>query len=135
MRELILLSVISFLSLFSSGQTDPPPTPPGQEIVMPDEFAEFPGGASALKTYLTNMIILPTAVTEKGVEGKVYMRFVVSEEGSISEVKIAKKLKDCPECDKEAIRVIKGMPKWNPAKKNGKKITSYFYLPVSFKAD
>jgi protein TonB len=97
-----------------------------------DEYAEFPGGRAALQKYLDNNLQYPTTAKEMGIQGKAYLKFVVSDKGEISNVQILKGVSDCPECDKEAIRVVKGMPKWIPGKNNGKAVASWFNLPVKF---
>lgn len=98
-----------------------------------EEPAEFPGGMSALKKYLTDKLQYPEKAKEMGISGKVFIQFVVSKEGEVNNVKLKRGLSGCPECDTEAIRLIKSMPKWKPAKNNGKIVASYFNLPVTFK--
>ncbi|MDR0801333.1 energy transducer TonB [Fluviicola sp.] len=121
---------------------DPTPPKPKEEKVekkeeiiydIVDENADFPGGRAALLKYLSENIKYPQTAVEMGIQGKSYLQFVVSENGFISNVKVKKGVTDCPECDQEAIRVIKGMPKWTPGKVNGKAVNSTFSLPVSFK--
>ena len=85
------------------------------------------------KRYLAENIKYPQTAVEMGLEGKCYLQFVVSENGYISNVRVKKGVTDCPECDQEAIRVVKSMPKWTPGKVNGKAVNSTFSLPVSFK--
>lgn len=98
-----------------------------------DEPATFPGGYQALKEYLSKNIVYPSLAKEAGISGKVFLKFIVSKEGQISNVKVMRGIPDCPECDKEAIRVVKGMPKWTPGKNRGKAVNSVFNLPVQFK--
>lgn len=101
------------------------------EIV--DEPAEFPGGKMAMNTFLASNINYPETALKMGLQGKCYLKFVVNEKGEVSNVKIMKGVTDCPECDKEAVRVVKSMPNWKPAKMNGKAVSSYYTLPISFK--
>ena len=98
-----------------------------------EEPATFPGGTEALNKYLSGNLVYPQTAKEAGISGKVYLKFVVSDKGYISNVKIMKGVRNCPECDKEALRVVKNMPNWIPAKNNGKKVNSFFILPVAFK--
>lgn len=122
----------------------PPPdevvTPPDdkkEEVIIHDaveEQAEFPGGMAALKAYLANNIKYPEVALEMGIGGKCYLKFVVSTSGNISNVKVVKGVPDCKECDEEAMRVVRAMPNWAPAKNNGKAVNSYYNLPVTFKA-
>jgi len=119
---------------------DDPVTPPDdkkEEVIIHEaveEQAEFPGGMAALKQYLANNIKYPEVALEMGIGGKCYLKFVVSTSGNISNVKVVKGVPDCKECDEEAMRVVKGMPNWAPAKNNGKAVNSYYNLPVTFKA-
>ncbi|MNJ83794.1 transport protein TonB [compost metagenome] len=98
-----------------------------------DEQAEFPGGIAALKKYMMNNLQYPARANEMELQGKVYLQFIVSKEGEISNVKLLRGLPDCKECDLEAIRLVKAMPKWKPGKNNGKPVNSYFNLPVEFR--
>ncbi len=98
-----------------------------------DEAAEFPGGMGALKKYMTDNLRYPEKAKEIAISGKVYLQFIVSKTGDISNVKLLRGLPDCHECDAEAIRLIKAMPDWKPGKQNGKPVDSYFNLPVEFK--
>lgn len=98
-----------------------------------DEPADFPGGRAALLKYLSENIRYPQVAQEMNIQGKCYLTFVVSENGYISNVKLKKGVTDCPECDAEAMRVVRGMPKWTPGKNNGKAVNSVFSLPVTFK--
>lgn len=98
-----------------------------------DEPADFPGGMAAARAYLANNIKYPQTAVDMGIEGKCYLKFIVSESGNISNVKVVRGVQDCPECDADAIRVIKSMPNWKPGKVNGKPVNSTFTLPVQFK--
>jgi protein TonB len=123
---------------FDAAPPMPEPPPPSSEPVIYDvveEPAEFPGGVQAMKDYLAANLKIPTVAEELGINGKVYLRFVVSETGSISNVSVKKGITDCPECDMEAVRVVKKMPKWEPAKNDGKVVNCWFTLPVAFKTE
>lgn len=98
-----------------------------------DESAEYPGGMAEMRKYLAENIKYPQTAVEMGYEGKTYLKFIVSENGNISNVKVVKGVTDCPECDAEATRVVKNMPKWTPGKVNGKAVNSTFSIPVVFK--
>ena len=95
-----------------------------------DEPAVFNGD---VKKYLAENIKYPQTAIELGLEGKCYLQFVVSANGNISNVDVKRGVPDCKECDEEAVRVVKRMPKWTPAKNAGKPVNSTFNLPVSFK--
>lgn len=100
-----------------------------------DEPAEFPGGRAAMMQYLAKNIKYPESAWEEGIGGKVYLKFVVSDRGEISNVTVQKGIPDCRECNEEAVRVIKGMPRWIPAKKDGEQVSSYSSFPITFRAD
>ena len=116
------------------------PTPPAvQEVLIydvVDEPAQFPGGQEALKKYIKDNLKFPQTAIDKGIEGKCYLKFIISENGYISNVKVIYGVVDCPECDQEAIRLIKSMPKWKPGKVNGEPVNSTSTLfPIQFKLD
>jgi TonB family protein len=97
-----------------------------------DEPATFPGGYQELKKYLADHIVYPPSAKEQGISGKVFLRFVISKEGQVSNVTVKRGIPDCQECDAEAIRVVKEMT-WIPAKNRGKVVNSVFNLPIQFK--
>lgn len=115
---------------------EPLPPPPPVRHQEPeifdfvDEPADFPGGMVALREYLSKNFVVPESVKGTGYKGKVYVKFIVSAEGNISNVKVVRGAPDCSDCDKEAIRVVKSMPKWTPGKISGKAVNSYHHLPI-----
>lgn len=106
-------------------------TEPVIETVV-DEMAEYPGGRKALVKYLMENIQYPDIARELGLSGKSVLKFVVGSDGNIKSVTVVRGMKDCKECDNEAVRVVRKMPNWTPAKKGGKVVSSYFILPVEF---
>lgn len=106
-------------------------TAPAEPELIPDIQAQFLGGTGELMAFLQKSIRYPQIAIENSIEGRTVVRFVVSVNGNISDVKVLKS--SDPSLDKEAIRVVKSMPKWIPGKKNGKNVASYFTLPVTFK--
>jgi protein TonB len=118
----------------------PPVSPPPAEPPVPrqgpyqvvDEYAEFPGGMAALRKYLSENLVYPPTAIEKELEGKCYIRFVITAKGKITDISIARKVPNCPECDQEAIRLVAGMPDWKPGKVNGKPVDSIYNLPIMF---
>lgn len=96
-----------------------------------EEPPRFPGGPEELNTYLLSNLQRPQSMKDAGISGKVYLRYIVSDKGELLDVKVLKGIPDCSECDAEAIRVVKNMPKWIPGKINGKAVSCYFNLPVS----
>lgn len=97
-----------------------------------DENPRFPEGDAALKQFIATNLKYPERAKELGIQGKCYLTFVVSETGQCSDFKVLRGVPDCPECDKEAVRILKLMPNWVPGKLNGKNVRSYYNLPVKF---
>lgn len=96
-----------------------------------EEQAVFPGGQAALMKWLSSNIKYPELAQQNNVEGKVTVKFTVEKDGSISNPVVAKGVDK--DLDREAVRVVKRMPKWKPGKNNGVAVRSYFYLPVVFR--
>lgn len=97
--------------------------------VMP----EFPGGMEAMKKFLADNIKYPQLEMENGIEGKVYLRFVVDEAGKLSDIKVLRGVSGGPGCDKEARRVVQAMPDWKSGMNNGKACKVYMTIPVVFR--
>ena len=103
---------------------------PWNEEVSDDRQAEFKGGMDALTNYLIKNIKYPEAAAKSNTSGKVVVGFVVTESGKITKVKTLKGVSS--ELDAEAVRVVSAMPDWNPALKEGKKVSSEMQLPIAF---
>jgi protein TonB len=98
-----------------------------------EEPAQFTGGKDSLKTFLINQLKYPKIALEEGIEGKVHISMIVNAKGEIVEPFVSRKLDKCPECNVEALRLVKMMPNWKPATINGKPVNSTFILPIMFK--
>ena len=96
-----------------------------------EQMPSFPGGNAALMNYLGQNIKYPVIAEENGIQGRVIVQFVVGKDGHISDVRVAKSVD--PSLDKEAVRVVKGMPRWIPGKQNGQAVTVRYTLPVTFR--
>lgn len=96
-----------------------------------EEVAEFPGGLNALMEWLGDNIRYPETAAQKDIQGRVIVKFIVECDGSIGNVTIAKGVDK--DLDKEAVRVVRNMPKWKPGKNNGVPVRCYFNLPITFK--
>lgn len=88
-------------------------------------------GMSGLMQYLATSVRYPVVAEENGVQGRVVCTFVVERDGSISNVKVAKSVD--PSLDKEAVRVIKTMPRWTPGKQKGEAVRVKYTVPVTFR--
>lgn len=96
-----------------------------------EQMPQYKGGDQALMDYLNKSIKYPVIAEENGIQGRVVCTFVVERDGSISDVKVVRSVD--PSLDKEAVRVLKAMPKWIPGKQNGQLVRVKFTLPVTFK--
>lgn len=95
-----------------------------------EEMPEFPGGELALRKFIANEIKYPQIASEKGIQGKVYVNFVVESDGRIGRYKIARGVD--PSLDQEALRVVSALPKWTPGKQKGKNVAVSYTVPISF---
>ena len=100
-----------------------------------EEMPRFPGDDKALKEYLNNNLSVPEKYKDMDVnaEYRVFVRFVVAEDGSVTNVELAKSNPSKQDLNEEALRVVKAMPKWNPGKMDGKPVKVYFNLPIIYK--
>ena len=97
---------------------------------MPETMPQFPGGQGVLMKYLAANIKYPTSAVKAKKQGRVIVTFIVQKDGSITHAKIAKSID--PELDAEALRIVKGMPKWTPGTQNGKPVSVRYMVPVKF---
>ena len=93
----------------------------------------YPGGDTAMQEYITSTVVYPAMAKENGVEGIVTVGFIVMPDGSLRDLKIVKPVD--PDLEKEAIRVVNGMPKWNPAQENGTPVEAPSKVDVPFILD
>jgi periplasmic protein TonB len=101
-----------------------------KEYITVEQFPEFAGGKDALIRFLQKNLRYPTPAANAGVGGKVYMQFVVGQDGAIRNVDILKGIGFG--CDEEAQRVVKLMPHWSPGRQSGRAVSVKFTLPISF---
>lgn len=98
-----------------------------------DESPEFPGGFAEMMKFMHANIKYPKSAIDGNKNGKGMIKVTVMEDGSLSDITVVKNISGCPECDEEAIRVIKTMPKWKPGKVAGKIVPLLYNIPISFK--
>ena len=101
-------------------------------FVVVETMPEFPGGQQALFKYLSENVKYPVIAQENGIQGRVICQFVVNKDGSIVDVEVVRSGGDAS-LDKEAVRVIKSMPKWKPGKQRGKAVRVKYTVPVNFR--
>ena len=97
---------------------------------IPETMPQFPGGQEVMMKYLAANIKYPASAVKAKKQGRVIVTFIVQKDGSVTHAKIAKSVD--PELDAEALRIVKGMPKWTPGTQNGKPVNVKYTLPVNF---
>ena len=100
--------------------------------VVVDKMPEFPGGEQAMFRYLSENLKYPAIAQENGIQGRVICQFVVNKDGSITGVEVVRSSGDSS-IDKEAVRLIKTMPRWNPGTQKGKAVRVKSSVPIIFK--
>ena len=103
----------------------------GEIFQVVEQMPEFPGGMQALMAYLSKNIKYPSVAQDNGIQGRVFISFVVNKDGSIVDPEVIKSVDAA--LDKEAMRVVKAMPKWNPGKQRGKPVRVKYTVPVLFR--
>jgi TonB family protein len=108
------------------------PTMIGNDTIwqIVDEIPLLPGGDKLLMNYISKNIRYPDAARDKGIQGNVVIKFFISSKGDVSGHEVYKSIS--PELDAEALRVLKTLTKFEPTRKNGKPVPSWYYVPISF---
>jgi TonB family protein len=102
-----------------------------QVYMVVEESATFPGGMDALRTFLAENLIYPAEARRRGLEGTVYVSFVIGTDGNLSDFNVVKGVGEW--VDEAAVNVVKKMPAWSPGKQSGKAVKSRFILPINFR--
>ena len=132
-KKLFLVAVLSVLATshaFSQSNQQVKETEGTKSSQVIEEMPMFPGGEKALVTYLKENLKYPTVPAENGIQGRVIVLFKVEADGSLSDVRIGGSVD--PSIDREALRLVKAMPKWIPGKQDGKPVPVKFQLPITF---
>lgn len=114
----------------TSDATAPADTTKSVVYDIPETMPFFPGGQLMLMKYMADNIKYPASAVKAKKQGRVIVTFIVQKDGSVTHAKIAKSID--PELDAEALRVVKGMPKWTPGTQNGKPVSVRYMVPVKF---
>jgi len=101
-----------------------------QIFMVVESMPEFPGGEAALYKFLGENIKYPQMAKESGIQGRVFVTFVVERNGSVTDVRVLRGIGGG--CDEEAVRVVQNMPSWTPGKQRGKAVRVQYNLPVKF---
>lgn len=104
---------------------------PDEPFTIVEQMPEFPGGQEALMAYVGKKLKYPEEAVEAGIQGVVYVSFVVGTDGSISDAKVLRGIGGG--CNEEAVRVVQGMPKWKPGMQRGKAVRVKYSLPIRYK--
>jgi len=102
----------------------------GKVFTIVEEMPLFPGGENKMLEYIAKNIKYPPVARENGIQGRVYVTFVVDKEGKIKDAKVLRGIGGG--CDEEALRVVKTMPEWKPGRQNGRSVQVQYNLPVNF---
>lgn len=136
MKQVYILLFLSSLSAFAFGQEPVTnvDTTNSQISAVFDVEAEFPGGTDSLRRYIIDNIRMDSIIgfTDNEMYNKVFVRFVVNREGIVERATIDRASDYCPPCNKEALRLVRSMPKWSPGLLNGQPVAMYFRLPIIF---
>ena len=131
MKKMILLSMMAVLCLMTANAQKTVVSQSNQNVYdQVEQMPEFPGGMSAMIDFLQTNLKYPEDAIKQKVGGRVMVMFVVETDGSLSNVRVARKV--FPSLDAEAVRVVKAMPKWKPGKEKGRPVRVNFTLPVVF---
>lgn len=109
------------------------PQPSESEADTGDTYEppSFPGGSAAMMQFIAKNLRYPKAAQEAGVQGRVMLQFTVGQDGTLSDIKVLRSVS--AEIDAEAVRIVRSMPRWTPAKANGKPISARYMVPVAFR--
>ena len=137
MKHCFFIALLLYSISLCAQETQPQPIAADsadEEVIFieVDPMPEFPGGQKALFDYLRFNTRYPKQAYRKGIEGRVVCQFVVKKNGKVSNVKVVRSSGD-KSLDREAVRVIRSMPKWKPAKYQGKPVSTKYSCPVTFK--
>ena len=127
LKVALMMLVLLFSFMTSTAQTKKSNMAYDVVEVMP----QYPGGQIAMMKYIMENMKYPKQAMKEGIQGRVTVSFIVEKDGRVSNVRLLHSVQSA--LDKEAIRVVKSMPKWTPGKHNGKPVRVRFNLPVMFK--
>lgn len=102
----------------------------GEIFIIVEEMPEFPGGEGELQKYLASSVRYPVIAQENGIQGRVYIQFVINQRGEVTNVTILRGVD--PSLDREAVRVVEAMPKWKPGKQRNRPVRVSYTVPINF---
>jgi protein TonB len=128
-RFLLLLSAI-FLTNIAFCQEEVKVSDDEAIFFVVEVQPEFPGGMDSMYAFIQKNLIYPEKAKAEGIEGRVFVQFVIEKDGSISNILIKRAIGGG--CEEAAVEMIKNMPKWKPGKQRGKPVRFQFVLPIKF---
>ena len=133
--KVLLFPVFLFFSGFLCAQTDVSQVIARDQRIYDsvDVKAQFPGGDDSLFKFLARNIRYPEAERDAGIQGTLYMKFIIEPDGTITDIRTLIPINDGKGLEKETIRVLKMRPCWQPARLKGKPVRTEYTLPVKFK--
>ncbi len=147
LASILIIVAATITSCGKTGKTEnapaelapPPPPPPVAEVPVPaepepytvvEEMPQFKGGDKALLDYVGKNVVYPSDAKAKGTQGRVIVRFCVTEKGAVNKISIVQGVS--PDIDAESIRVIGTLPAFKPGKQNGVAVPVWYTVPISF---
>ena len=117
-----------------SSVEEAPASPDGQELIfIVEKMPEYPGGFEAMSAFINANLVYPQEAIDAGIEGRVFVGFVVEKDGSVSSIKLLRGIGYG--CDEAAMDVVRKMPKWKPATQRGKPVRVQYQFPLNFKLE
>lgn len=130
MKKLLFFLILGFTTL-TTARAQNTDTPCGKVFQVVEQMPQFPGGQAAMMKFIADSLRYPSVACENRIEGRVVVQFVVDCEGNILNPLVVWSVD--PLLDREAIRLVKLMPKWTPGTQNGKPVNVIGLVPVIFK--
>lgn len=128
-KHFLLICLVAFCFATNAQIKDTSETKDAKHV---EQMPEYPGGTMQMMKFIQTNVKYPKRARKKGIQGKCFIQMTVMQDGSIDSVRVLKGVNECPECDAEAVRVIKKMPKWNPGRIDGNPVPVYFNIPINF---
>lgn len=128
------MTFLLFVTVATVGfSMDVNPMPQDSSMVydFPEKMAQYPGGADAMDQFIRQNLVYPEDLKNAGVQGKVYVQFIVEKDGTITNITVRRSSRN-DRLDQEAIKVIEKMPNWVPGSVRGKKVRAKQTLPIQF---
>lgn len=130
MKKLLFFLILGFTAL-TTARAQNTDTPCGKVYQVVEQMPQFPGGQAAMMKFIADSLRYPSVAYENGIEGRVIVKFVVDCKGNIVNPLVVRSVD--PLLDREAIRLVKSMPKWIPGRQNGKPVCVIYNVPIRFK--